>query len=52
MTYGSELFGPLLMREQLLTTSLRYAGGALHLPDGPGLGIELDPAAVRRFTRT
>jgi L-alanine-DL-glutamate epimerase-like enolase superfamily enzyme len=24
----------------------------LHQPDGPGLGVELDPAAVAGFTRT
>lgn len=52
VTYGSELFGPLLMREELLTEPLRYADGSLHLPVGPGLGAELDPAAVARFTRT
>jgi muconate cycloisomerase len=52
VTWGSELFGPLLMREELLTTPLRYVGGSLHLPDGPGLGVELDPAAVRAFTRS
>jgi muconate cycloisomerase len=51
VTYGSELFGPLLMREELLTQPLRYADGSLHLPDGPGLGVELDPAAVARFRR-
>lgn len=51
VTFGSELFGPLLMREQLLAEPLRYADGSLHLPDGPGLGVELDPAAVARFTR-
>ena len=51
MSYGSELFGPLLMREELLTEPLRYADGHLHLPDGPGLGVDLDPAAVARFTR-
>ena len=51
MTFGSELFGPLLMREELLTEPLRYADGALHLPEGPGLGVELDPAAVARLTR-
>jgi muconate cycloisomerase len=51
VTYGSELFGPLLMRDGLLTEPLRYAGGELHLPEGPGLGVELDPAAVARFTR-
>jgi muconate cycloisomerase len=51
VSYGSELFGPLLMREELLTEPLRYADGSLHLPDGPGLGVELDPAVVTRFTR-
>jgi muconate cycloisomerase len=51
VTWGSELFGPLLMREDLLTEPLRYADGALYLPDGPGLGVELDPSAVARFTR-
>jgi muconate cycloisomerase len=51
VTYGSELFGPLLMRQELITEPLRYADGSLHLPSGPGLGVELDPAAVARFTR-
>lgn len=52
VTWGSELFGPLLMREDLLTEPLRYTDGELHLPEGPGLGVELDPAAVARFTRS
>lgn len=52
VTWGSELFGPLLMREELLTEPLHYAGGELHLPDGPGLGVELDPDAIRAFTRS
>ncbi|MGK3203449.1 muconate/chloromuconate family cycloisomerase [Amycolatopsis sp. MEPSY49] len=51
VTWGSELFGPLLMSEELLTAPLRYDGGELHLPDGPGLGIDLDLAAVRRLER-
>jgi muconate cycloisomerase len=52
VTWGSELFGPLLMAEELLTEPLRYVDGALWLPDGPGLGVELDLAAVRAFTRS
>lgn len=51
VTWGSELFGPLLMSTDLLTTPLRYAEGELCLPDGPGLGVELDLDAVRRLTR-
>ncbi|GAA2806043.1 hypothetical protein GCM10010470_46620 [Saccharopolyspora taberi] len=34
-TWGSELFGPLLRREELLTTPLHSADGPLHLPDSP-----------------
>jgi muconate cycloisomerase len=51
VTWGSELFGPLLMAEEVLTEPLRYAVGHLHLPDGPGLGIELDPDKLRAFRR-
>ncbi|GAA3725118.1 muconate cycloisomerase [Spinactinospora alkalitolerans] len=52
INHGSELFAPLLLAEELLTQPLRYADGRLHLPGGPGLGVELDPDAVKRFTRT
>ena len=50
-TWGSELFGPLLMAEEMLTQPLRYADGHLHLPEGPGLGVDLDPDKVRAFRR-
>jgi muconate cycloisomerase len=51
VTYGSELFGPLLLAEELLVEPLRYADGELHLPEGPGLGVELSPDAVRAWMR-
>ncbi|ONI74067.1 chloromuconate cycloisomerase [Kribbella sp. ALI-6-A] len=51
VTWGSELFGPLLMAEEMLTAPLHYADGHLHLPSGPGLGIELDPDKLRAFRR-
>jgi L-alanine-DL-glutamate epimerase-like enolase superfamily enzyme len=41
------------LEEHPLTTegALRYerGGGALRLPDGPGLGVELDDAAIREY---
>ncbi|MFD4351637.1 muconate/chloromuconate family cycloisomerase [Nocardia sp. NPDC058518] len=49
--FGTELFGPLLFAEELLTEPLRYGDGGVALPTGPGLGVELDPAAVAAFTR-
>lgn len=51
MTWGSELFGPLLMTDDLVGSPLTYTDGELHLPDGPGLGVEIDPAAIARLRR-
>ncbi|HEY3016094.1 MAG TPA: muconate/chloromuconate family cycloisomerase [Nocardioides sp.] len=52
VTWGSELFGPLLFAEEILTEPLRYDAGSLHLPSGPGLGVEVDPDAVAALRRT
>lgn len=51
VSWGSELFGPLLMAEEMLVEPLRYADGVLYLPEGPGLGVELDPAQLTAFRR-
>jgi len=51
LQWGTELFGPLLITEEILTKPLDYSDFALSVPDGLGLGIELDEAAVKRFTR-
>jgi len=51
LQWGTELFGPLLITEQILTQPLDYSDFALTVPKGPGLGIELDEEMVKRFTR-
>ncbi|WP_312979818.1 muconate/chloromuconate family cycloisomerase [Corynebacterium sp.] len=51
VNFGSELFGPMLLRESYTTTDLEYAEGRVRLPDGPGLGVEPDPERVHHFTR-
>ncbi|HEY9273794.1 muconate/chloromuconate family cycloisomerase [Achromobacter sp.] len=51
LQWGTELFGPLLITEEILTQPLDYSDFELTVPTGPGLGIELDEAKVRRFTR-
>lgn len=51
INYGSELFGPLLFSVELLQEPLRYSNGAVALPEGPGLGIELDMDVVNSLTR-
>ncbi|OZI35292.1 muconate cycloisomerase [Bordetella genomosp. 1] len=51
LQWGTELFGPLLITEEILTQPLDYNDFALTVPDGPGLGISLDDEKVKRYTR-
>ncbi len=37
-------------RQAVLKSPLEHEGGVVHVPDGPGLGIEVDREAIRRFT--
>jgi D-galactarolactone cycloisomerase len=36
-------------RNAIATNPLRLENGCWHLPQVPGLGIEVDPAAIERF---
>lgn len=51
LQWGTELFGPLLITEEILTEPLDYSDFQLTVPNGTGLGIALDEAQVQRFTR-
>ena len=49
--WGTELFGPLLLRDDILTTPINYTDFAVHLPEGPGLGVTLDDDKINYFRR-
>lgn len=51
LQWGTELFGPLLLTEEILTTPLEYRDFHLTVPSGPGLGISLDEDRVQFFRR-
>jgi muconate cycloisomerase len=51
LEWGTELFGPLLLTEEILTEPLDYSDFALTVPGGPGLGIALDEDRVAAFRR-
>jgi len=51
LSWGTELFGPLLLTQDILAQPLTYGDFALQLPQGPGLGITLDEDRVARFRR-
>jgi muconate cycloisomerase len=42
LAYGTELFGPLLLTEEVLSTPLVYKDFHLNVPTLPGLGVDLD----------
>ncbi|WP_199258134.1 muconate/chloromuconate family cycloisomerase [Paracoccus binzhouensis] len=51
LQWGTELFGPLLLTEEILRAPLDYSDFELTVPSGPGLGIELDEDRVAFFAR-
>jgi muconate cycloisomerase len=46
VTAGTELFGPLLLADDIVEQPARYSDGYVHLGDGPGLGVTLDKRKV------
>lgn len=51
VTAGSELFGPLLMADDVVAEPLTYKDGHLHVPHLPGLGVQLDEKKLTRRRR-
>lgn len=51
MEWGTELFGPLLLTEEILETPLDYSDFSLAVPTGPGLGVTLCERQLNRFRR-
>lgn len=51
LEWGTELFGPLLFKDEILTTPIAYHDFNVHLPDGPGLGVTVDPEKVEFYRR-
>ncbi|KJK03471.1 muconate cycloisomerase [Pseudomonas sp. 21] len=52
LTWATELFGPLLLTEEIVTEAPVYRDFQLHVPRTPGLGLTLDEERLARFRRT
>lgn len=52
LAWGCEHFGPQILTGDLVTEPLHFQDFHIHLPDGPGLGVTLDPDRLRRYART
>ncbi len=51
LEWGCEHFGPRILREDLISSGLTFRDFHIHVPDGPGLGITVNEAALRDATR-
>lgn len=51
LEWGTELFGPLLLTEEILSQPLDYSEFSLAVPSGPGLGIAIDEERLAHFRR-
>jgi muconate cycloisomerase len=51
ITWGCELFGPLLLKDDLISQPLIYRDGAIHLHDGPGFGVDIDAEKLAFYRR-
>lgn len=51
LQWGCELFGPLLLAEDIVTEPIRYDARQVWLPPGPGTGVTVDEDRLRHFAR-
>ena len=51
LRFGTELFGPLLLTEEILVEPLVYKDFMLQVPDKPGLGVEIDREKLQALRR-
>ncbi|MFM0118277.1 muconate/chloromuconate family cycloisomerase [Paraburkholderia sp. RL18-101-BIB-B] len=51
LAWGTELFGPLLLKDDIVTARPHYQDFDLHLPEGPGLGLHIDEDKLAFYRR-
>jgi muconate cycloisomerase len=51
LEWGTEQFGPRILVEDLVTEPLRFEEFEICVPEGPGLGVQLDEDKIRSFAR-
>lgn len=49
--WGTEMFGPLLLKDDIVTQALNFENNGVALPTGPGLGVEIDEDKLAHYRR-
>ncbi len=47
--HAIELFGQVMMEDDLIVTEINYKNGTATVPEGPGWGVELDEEALEKY---
>ncbi|WP_300456221.1 muconate/chloromuconate family cycloisomerase [Desulfobacula sp.] len=51
LTWGCELWGPAMLKGDVVVRPVQIENGRVYLPQGPGLGIDVDMEKVKLFQR-
>lgn len=51
LSWGTELFGPMLLTDDIVTNPMVFKDCKLEVPKGPGLGIEIDEDKLNHYKR-
>ena len=51
MSWGTELFGPLLLTDDIVKNRIEFSNATMKLPQGAGLGLELDLEKLEFYRR-
>ncbi|MDE2446651.1 MAG: muconate/chloromuconate family cycloisomerase [Alphaproteobacteria bacterium] len=49
--FGTELFGPLLLKDDIVQQRPNYSNFAIAVPDRPGLGVDIDEEKLAHYRR-
>ena len=51
MKFGTEIFGPLLFKDNVTLNEIKFENFEVVVPDGPGFGMEIDKEKVKHYAR-
>ena len=49
LIYSPELFGDVMLEDDLIENPLKYEKGTVKVPEGPGWGVKLDEKALEKY---
>lgn len=51
LKFGTEIFGPLLFKDNVTVNKIKFENFEVVVPDGPGFGMEIDKEKVKHYAR-